>query len=173
MVGGGKRKGAGRKSNSGAYGEKTKPIRIPLSKVDDVYKLLNNDDAPLLLPLYEDKISAGFPSPADDHIEKMLDLNEYLITHPSATFLLRVSGDSMINAGIFDNDILVVDKSLEVKSGKIVIAVVDNELTVKRFYQDDNVIKLLAENDDYNDIIIDEGSDLHIWGVVTNVIHKV
>lgn len=122
-------------------------------------------------PLYVNKISAGFPSPADDYIEQRLDLNLHLIKHPAATFFLRVSGDSMINAGIYSGDLLIVDKSLEPIDGKIIIAALDGELTVKRLYKKNQQIKLIAENPLYPAIEIRE-QDLIIWGVVTFVIHE-
>ena len=125
------------------------------------------------LPLFTCHISAGFPSPADDHLAAKLDLNEYLIKNPSASFFLKVSGDSMLNAGIHDGDILLVDRSIEVKNGKIVIAAVDGSLTVKRLIEKGSKKILQAENKEYRDIEISEEQELVIWGVVTNVIHKV
>ena len=123
------------------------------------------------LPLFQNPVTAGFPSPAEDEIEKKLDLNELLIKHPSATFFLRVSGASMIKAGIHDNDILIVDRSIEPAHGKIVVAAVNGELTVKRLHLEKNRVFLTAENDTYRPIEITEGIELHIWGVVTSVIH--
>src|SRR4030042_6039051 len=99
-------------------------------KISKLYNFKNKTK--VKLPLYISRIKAGFPSPADDYIEKELDLNEYLIKHPAATFFVRVEGNSMIDAGIHSGDILIVDKSLEAKNNKIVIAVVNGELTVKR-----------------------------------------
>ena len=90
----------------------------------------------IVRPLFSSGVSAGFPSPAEDHIDRKLDLNELLIQHPVATFFVRVAGESMKDAGINHGDILVVDRSLEAVSGKIVIAIVNGELTVKRFIQD-------------------------------------
>ena len=116
-------------------------------------------------------IAAGFPSPADDHIEKTLDLNELLISKPTATFFVRAEGESMLGAGIHPNDILVVDRSLEAVPGKIVICAVNGELTVKRLIQRHEQLILASENSDYPDILIREDFDLVIWGVVTNVIH--
>lgn len=124
------------------------------------------------LPLYNCSVSAGFPSPADDYIDLKLDLNDYLIKRPSSTFLVRVSGESMIKAGIHDGDILTVDRSITPTDGKIVIAVINGECTVKRIQYKNNVLHLLPENDAYAPIIIKEFSDtIFIWGVVTNVIH--
>jgi DNA polymerase V len=125
------------------------------------------------LPLYQERISAGFPSPAEDDMEDKLDLNELLIKHPSATFFLRVSGSSMIKAGIHNNDILVVDRSLEPTHGKIVIASINGELTVKRLRCEGKKIQLVAENDAYPPIDITEDLDFRVWGVVTSVVHYV
>ena len=125
------------------------------------------------LPLYSCKISAGFPSPADDHLEKNLDLNSYLIKHPTATFFVRVSGDSMINAGINDNDILIVDRSLKPSHGKIVIAVVDGQMTVKRLYKSSGKLVLMPENKNFKPIEITESMSIEIWGVVVTAIHSV
>lgn len=123
----------------------------------------------LALPLFE-SVRAGFPSPAEDHIEKSLDLNEFLVRHPQATFFVRVCGNSMAGAGINDKDILIVDRSLEPTHGKIVIAILDGELTVKRLHRKDGVIQLVPENPNFKPIQIKKESDLQIWGVVTNVI---
>ncbi len=122
------------------------------------------------LPLYVSTIKAGFPSPADDFLDKSIDLNEHLISHPAATFLVRVSGDSMINAGIFNGDILIVDKSIEPKNRDIVIAVIDGEFTVKRLIKSKNGNFLYPENPNYKAIKLNEESQ--IWGIVTYVLHK-
>ncbi len=124
-------------------------------------------------PLYSCKISAGFPSPADDHLEKNLDLNNHLVKHPAATFFVRVSGDSMINAGINDNDILIVDRSLKPSHGKIVIAVVDGQMTVKRLYKQSGKLILMPENTTYKPIQVTEDMTIEIWGVVVTAIHSV
>jgi len=127
--------------------------------------------APCRLPFYQDTISAGFPSPAEDEVEQSLDLNELVVKHPAATFFLRVSGSSMVNAGIHHNDIVVVDRSLEPTHGKIVIACLNGELTIKRLHCRDNKIQLLAENDTYKPIDITNEMELRFWGVVTHVVH--
>jgi DNA polymerase V len=124
------------------------------------------------LPLYTAKISAGFPSPAEDYIDKKLDLNEYLIKNPTATFFVRVSGNSMINAGIHDGDILVVDRSLDPLNNKIIIGVVNGEFTVKRILKKNNRIFLVPENPDYQPLEITETMEATVWGVVTYSIHK-
>ena len=122
-------------------------------------------------PLYSSKVSAGFPSPADDNLEKTLDLNSYLIKRPAATFFVRVNGDSMINAGINDNDILVVDRSIKPSHGKIIIAVLDGQMTVKRLYKSSRKIMLMPENDLYKPIEIQDHMNMEIWGVVTSSVH--
>jgi DNA polymerase V len=127
----------------------------------------------LPLPEYLVKISAGFPSPADDYVDKKLDLNEYLIEHPAATFFVRVIGDSMQNAGMQSGDILIVDRALEAKSGDIVLAVIDGEFTVKRFVKLNDKLFLVPENPAYKEIEIKGNMQFEVWGVVTNVIHKV
>jgi DNA polymerase V len=126
----------------------------------------------LELPLAEAYCPAGFPSPADDYIEDRLDLNEHLIKNPASTFFVRVSGNSMQDASIHDGDILVVDRSLEPRDRKIVIAVVDGELSVKRLRIKDGKPALQPENSDYETIEINRQNDFRIWGVVTNVIHE-
>lgn len=127
----------------------------------------------LLLPLFTGKVAAGFPSPADDYVEKNLDLNELLVQKPAATFFVRAQGESMLGAGIHPNDILVVDRSIEPVPGKIVICALNGELTVKRLERENRQWKLKAENPAYADIAIHEDLDMVIWGVVTNVIHAV
>ena len=126
------------------------------------------------LPLvwFASKVPAGFPSPAEDYMEGRVDLNEELIQHPHATFLLRVSGDSMIGAGIMPGGTLVVDRSIEPVHGKVVIAVLDGQLTVKRLYKRQGQIKLMSENPNYRPIKVSDEQDLKIWGVVTNVINS-
>jgi DNA polymerase V len=123
-------------------------------------------------PLASSTVSAGFPSPADDHIEQALDLNEHLIKHPAATFFVRADGDSMLGAGIHPGDLLIVDRALEAREGSVIIAVVDGEFTVKRFEKRGVTMFLLPENKAYEPIEIKEGMDFEVWGVVTNSVHK-
>ncbi|MBI5559428.1 MAG: translesion error-prone DNA polymerase V autoproteolytic subunit [Deltaproteobacteria bacterium] len=123
-------------------------------------------------PLFLSGVSAGFPSPADDYIDRELDLNEYLIANPAATFFVRVDGDSMIGAGIHHDDILIVDRSLEPVSGKIVIAILDGELTVKRLMKTGDSCCLESENPLYPATEIKKEMELEIWGVVTSAIHR-
>jgi len=123
--------------------------------------------------LVSQQVAAGFPSPADDYLkaETPLDLNEHLIKHPAATFFVRVRGDSMNGCGIYPDDILIVDRSLEPTHRKVVIAVVNGELTVKRLHQAGGKIMLMPENSGYQPIVIENEMELEIWGVVTCVIH--
>ena len=117
-------------------------------------------------------VHAGFPSPASDFIESPIDLNEYLIRNSAATYFVRVSGDSMINAGIYNNDIIIVDRSIKPKHGKIVVAALDGQMTIKRLYRHDDEIMLLPENELFKPIEILDSMDMVIWGVATNVIHS-
>lgn len=127
---------------------------------------------PLALPLFAHSVRAGFPSPADDYVAGTLDLNEHLIAHQEATFLLRAKGHSMSGAGIQDGDLLVVDRSLNPAHRAVVIAVVDGEFTVKRLDKRGGCIRLLPENPDFAPIEFKDGQELQIWGVVTSVIHR-
>lgn len=122
-------------------------------------------------PLFMGKVAAGFPSPAEDYVEGSLDLNTYLIKHPSATFFVRVTGDSMIGAGIHPDDLLIVDRALEPVDRKVVIAVVDGNLTVKRFRLRGGRVFLEAENDAYPPQEMKGEMGFQVWGVVTSVIH--
>ena len=126
-----------------------------------------------LIPYVLSRISAGFPSPADDYIENNLSLSELLIKNHLSTFLMKASGDSMIEVGINHNDILLVDRSLDARNRDIVIAIFEGNLTVKRLLiKAKGSVVLKSENTSYNDILIPEISDLEIWGVVTSVIHQ-
>jgi DNA polymerase V len=122
-------------------------------------------------PLFEAVVPAGFPSPAADYEEDKLDLNRYLIKNPAATFFVRVTGYSMMGAGIYSGDLLVVDRSLEPRDKSVVIAVIDGELTVKRIRIGKKKITLEPENENYSVQQITEDTDFQVWGVVTNVIH--
>jgi len=122
------------------------------------------------IPLFYDRVAAGFPSPAQDYIEQTLDLNELCIQHPAATYFVRAEGDSMIEAGIFSGDILIVDRALKATHGDTVIACLDGGFTVKQLSLQPS-IALRACNPAYKDIAIPEGADLELFGVVTTVIH--
>jgi DNA polymerase V len=128
---------------------------------------------PMPLPLFASRVPAGFPSPADDYVDQRLDLNTHLVEHPAATFFTRVSGHSMRGAGIHDGDLLIVDRALEPQDGRIVIAAVNGELTVKRLRLRSSGAWLVPEHPDYKPLKITEGLDCVIWGVVTRVIHAV
>lgn len=192
---GGARAGAGRKKDSGRFGEPTKVMRVPESKVASIKSWLNlqsgksdqkdhllaanqpfawylptDTEEQVALPLYSHKVVAGFPSPADDYIEARLDLNEKLVRNKEATFLLVVEGDSMKDIGIKEGDTLIVDRSIEPRDGKIVIAALDGELTVKRLSMKSTGTWLVPENDNYPPILVREESDIVIWGVVTSTI---
>ena len=124
----------------------------------------------LELPYVDVGISAGFPSPADDFIELTIDLNRELIKHKDSTFFAKVKGDSMKNAGIFDGDLLIIDKSLEPQDGKIAICQIDGDFTVKRIKKENDVVWLIAENEDYKPIKVTEENELMIWGIVIHSI---
>ena len=123
-------------------------------------------------PLFSTGIPAGFPSPADDFIESRLDLNEYLIDKPAATYFLRVNGQSMINLSINDGDLLIVDRALEPKNNYVVVASIDGEFTVKVYQKSTNQIKLIPANPHFRPIFINQEDDFMIWGVVKHVIHS-
>ena len=124
------------------------------------------------IAFYNSSIPAGFPSPAEDHIDIPLDLNDHLIRHPAATFYVYAKGNSMQNSGIYDGDLLIVDRAVEPKLKNIVIAIIDGEFTVKRISKIKNKIYLLPDNKEYRPIEIKDGSNFQIWGVVIYTIHK-
>jgi DNA polymerase V len=124
------------------------------------------------LPLVSASVEAGFPSPADDHLERAIDLNEELIRNPAATFLVRVKGESMRDAGIHTGDTLIVDRSVTPADRQIVVAMIDGEFTVKRFRKSNGRIFLEAANDTFAPIEVGENQELTIWGAVTYIIHQ-
>lgn len=124
-------------------------------------------------PLFLSPVQAGFPSPAEDYQDKKLDLNELLIKRPSSTFFVRVSGESMKGAGIFDGDLLVVDRSVQASDNKIVIGVVNGEFTVKRIRKTADKVFLLPENPAFKPLEITPEMEFTVWGVVLYTIHKV
>lgn len=168
------------------HGEPTTLVRVPISPKQDVIDSLLAPLWPepppsqrpaehpekISIPLFAHSVQAGFPSPADDYAVDSLDLNAHLIRNKEATFFLRCKGHSMVGAGIHDNDLLLVDRSLTPFHGHIVIAVVDGEFTVKRLFKRGGITRLIAESPDYVPIEFSEGQELLIWGVVTNVIHR-
>lgn len=125
------------------------------------------------VPLMGSTVQAGFPSPADDYLDRALDFNELLITNPAATFAVRVEGDSMIGAGIYPGDIAIVDRSLTVRDRAVILALVDGEFTLKRYRSRDGKAWLHAENPAYRDIPITEGTAFEVWGVVDKTIRMV
>ena len=188
---GGARAGAGRKPK---FGEKTALIRVPESAQPVVIDFLNElahkrqvepkwpshlipvklaaNPTAFKVPLFNHTIRAGFPSPADDYVADTLDLNEHLMPRKEATFLVTVSGDSMIGVGIHNGDILVVDRSLTPANGKVVIAVLDGQFTVKTLEKKGGKIRLMPANPEFEPIEMKDEQELQIWGVVTNVIHS-
>lgn len=143
-----------------------------MSKVDLKARSFYNE-VKCLFPLYLSSVKAGFPSPADDYIDKSLDLNEFLIEHKEATFFLKVSGDSMKDASINSGDIIIVDRSKNFKENDIVVVAIDGELTVKRIIKIKNKWFLKPENTEFNLIPLNPEMDIRVWGKVTYVIHKV
>jgi DNA polymerase V len=170
MIRGGKRTGAGRPKGSGKYGEETIQVRIPRTRLTDVREMLEGETYEC--PLFGAKVSAGIPFGVDDFQEEKLDLNRHLIRRPATTFFVRVSGDSMIDAGIQPNDLLVIDRSVSAQHGDIVIAVIDTEVTVKRLHRGNGTVTLMPENPKYNPIPITDDMTFELWGVVTSVIHQ-
>ena len=129
-------------------------------------------DAPLLALLLNNRVCAGFPSPAEDLGAQRIDLTQLLVKHSQATYFLKASGHSMIEAGIFDNDILVVDRAVKPRHGHIVVAVVDGDFTVKRLHQRAGQFKLKAANPTFADIVPKDGQEIVVWGVVTATIKQ-
>lgn len=180
---GGHRDGSGRKA---IYNEPTKTMRVPISRIIEIKNYLASDKKATLndvasitlinpetliqIPLASEKIAAGFPSPAQDYIDKTLDMNEHLVKNEAATFVVKVASLSMRDAGIEIDDELLVDRSLEAKHEDIVVALIDNEFTVKRLMVEGDKCWLKAENPDYDDIHLKDCQELLIWGVVTFVI---
>ena len=191
---GGKRPGAGRKTK---FGEPTTLIRVPESARPVVIDFLNElvlkrqaetpeqqwpahlqpvrmaeHPTAFKVPLFAHSVRAGFPSPADDYVADTLDLNDHLMPRKEASFLLRAKGDSMIGVGIHDGDILVIDRSITATDGRVVIATLDGQFTVKTLEKKRGRIRLLPANPEFAPIEIKDEQELQIWGVVTNVIHS-
>ena len=170
---GGKRAGAGRKAGSGKYGENTQLLRIPDSMVDEVRCFIEcKQIASEKIPLYMSNVPAGSPSLLQDDVEDFVDLNEFFVRNREATFMVMAEGNSMLGANIHSGDVLIVDRSIEPRNGHIVIAALDGNLTVKRLHVEGEHITLKPENDAYDNITVGEHNSLHIWGVVTHIIHK-
>jgi DNA polymerase V len=187
---GGKRRGAGRKKSS----DPTVAIRVPESTIEHIKTWVSQRAAnfdlhhaldftaivattdPYQIPVMLERVAAGFPSPAEDYIEETVDLNEQLVQNKTATFIVRVSSQSMLNAGIDVNDALVVDRSLEAINEDVVIAVFNGQFTCKRYRTEGEgktrQVWLQAENPEFTSIFPKTGDELMIWGVVTNVIKQ-
>lgn len=191
MTQGGKREGAGRKPRFGA--DKTIAMRVPEplkplldqwlsdyralrtlqhSQAKD-FRTLGQSLTALSLPMFASRVPAGAPVPADDLREADIDLNTLLVRRPDTTFMVTVKGESMRDAAILDGDMLLVDSSIEPRHGKIVVAVINGELTVKRLEKSAQGIRLMPENPDFSPIEVPEDASFFIWGVVTRVIHQV
>ena len=150
-----------------------KPRPLSIKSDESISQIwLADDSRNIELPYYDTRVQAGFPSPAEDHLEESLDLNTLVIDNPSATFFVRVAGESMREIGITDGDILVVDRSIESWDNRIVVAVIDSEFTIKRFTKRNGTVVLEAENPDYPSIRITEEIDFSVWGVVCWTLKK-
>ena len=136
----------------------------------DLFSIINNTQ--INTPIFLDKVSAGFPSPATDYMENKLDLNEYLIKHPAATFIVKANGSSMTSASIYSDDLLIVDRSIAPKNNNIVIASIFGDLTVKKLKKKEKSLFLVSANNDYPSIEVKEEMECFIWGVVTYIIHE-
>ncbi|MFM9913101.1 MAG: LexA family protein [Methylophilaceae bacterium] len=188
-----RRPGAGRKVGTGKFGENTTVIRIPSSQepvIKDFLEAYRRKQGkspeefdflepaamePLKIerPLFLTKVPAGFPSPADDHVESRLDLNDLMVQQPESTFYIRIHGDSMIDAGVLPGDIAVVDRSRQAGIGDIVIAIVDGEFTIKTLARaKDGMPLLLPANPKHKPIEIKEHMQFEVWGLVTGTVRK-
>ncbi|MGV1905062.1 LexA family protein [Agrobacterium cavarae] len=176
---GGRRAGAGR-----PRGEETKVVRLPIPvanlarrfaagtiRAGDINAFLDVEGVTrMTVPLMMATASCGFPSPADDYLDRPLDFNELLIENPAATFAVRSAGESMIDAGIFPNDICVVNRARSPVHGCIVLALIDGEFTIKRYWVKAGTIILHPENKAFRDIVIKDGREFEVWGVITRSI---
>jgi|TARA_B110000263_G_C15036591_1_gene386586 DNA polymerase V len=148
-------------------------MKLKHLKHTDILDFFAVDETTLLsIPMFSDSVQAGFPSPAEDHLDLDLNLNDYLVQNPSATFCVKAIGESMKDAGIKSGDIMIVDKSLEPKNRSIVLAVIDGEFTVKRVNVNNDELYLMPENSNFPPIKITEEMDFQVWGIVTYIIHK-
>ncbi|WP_138085696.1 LexA family protein [Phragmitibacter flavus] len=164
---GGKRDGAGRPRKFAQYEEPTTRIRVPVSLTDDIYRFISSD---IRIPLFSSVAPAGFVSPADDFIETTFtvkELVEYFMQRPAATFLVRISGWSMKNAGINDGSIVICDRGLDPADGDVVLASVDGQVTCKRLRLEGETVVLCPDNEEFEPVIVGALSDLVVWGVVT------
>lgn len=185
---GGTREGAGRKIGTGKFGEPTSVLRVPSSQTSVIkdfltaykrkklskdldtiseFELPSLNSRVLNIPLYSSKVPAGFPSPAEEHVEKRLDPNDFLIDQEDATFFATIQGESMIDVGLLPGDKAVVDRSKTPLVGDIVVAMVNGEYTIKTLSRKkDGTPRLLPANEKFKPIEIEEGMDFEIWGVV-------
>ena len=124
--------------------------------------------------LFSSRPSAGFPAPGDDQVERALDINDLVVKNPASTFFVRVSGDSMVGAGIFSDDVLVIDRSVDPSNGKIVVAAINGELVIKRLHQPSSRqgLELVSENDEYEPIKVSEDENCVVWGVVVGSVRQ-
>ena len=148
-------------------------MKLKHIKHTDVLDFFSLDESALSeIPVFSDSIQAGFPSPAEDYMDLDLNLQDYLIQNPSATFCVRAVGESMKDAGIQSGDIMLVDRSLTPKNRSIVLAVIDGEFTIKRVNLSEKELYLMPENENFPPIKITQEMDFQVWGVVTYIIHK-
>ncbi len=139
---------------------------------NEIFIIKSNLNKKNVTPFFVDSVSAGFPSPATDYLENKLDLNEYLVKHPAATYIVKANGSSMVDAGILSGDLLIVDRSVTPRNESIVIASIFGDLTVKKIRKKNTSLFLVSANSDYPSIEVKEEMECFIWGVVTYVIHK-
>ncbi len=171
MTRGGKRVGAGRPKGTGKYGEVTIPVRVPASMVTEVQAwVMRKGDG---IPLFTESVRAGLPTAAEGTVDKRVNLHDMLVPHAESTFMVRVQGPSMIDAGMDEGDLLVVDRSLPAKDGKIVVAAVDGDLTVKTLHRKNNRVELWPANPDFDVIVVGPEQSLEVLGVVTTVIRQI
>ena len=171
---GGKRPGAGRPAGTGKFKAPTKTMRIPAHMQEAVQTFLLGEGMGETIPFFDLRVQAGYATAlADDQTSTPLDLQAYVAPNPKHVFAASVSGDSMIDAGLYEGDIMLVDRVRQPKSGDIVLASLRDEFTVKRLHVNKNTYLLLPENKNCKPIPVLQKEDLHIWGVVTFVIHRV
>lgn len=171
MARGGKRKGAGRPKGTGKFGEPTKAVRLPISKIDDIMNFIECDA--LTLPVYSTKAQAGYPAPDDNVPAEKVNLTDRLMENPKAMFLARMDDSAMEKIGIFPDDLLLADKSVEPQDGHVVVAVLDGKFIIRRLVVKNGKIELKSENPKFPTIKIKDAAKFNIWGVVRRVIHTV
>lgn len=171
MTRGGRRPGAGRPKGTGKFGEETIPVRVPKSMAHQVEDWVRS--AGSKIPLFGGTVRAGTLTSAEDFVEDRVNLHDYVVRSPESTFLVRVAGDSMINAGLNEGDLLVVDRSLPAGEGKMIVAAVDGELTVKVLRRGKQGVELHPANPNYKVIHVGPEQSFEIMGVVTTVVHDV